>query len=59
MNALPARRIAHRVGRRSLTHLAKRRRPRLDLGMLEQRPERSRPLTVLHAVEALNGLTRA
>ena len=30
MNALPARRVPHRVGRRSLRHLVERRGPRLD-----------------------------
>ena len=42
MSTLPARRIARRVGRRSLRHLVEQRGPQLDLRMPEQRPGRSR-----------------
>ena len=52
MSTLPARRIARRVGRRSLRHLVEQRGPRLDLGTPEQRPERSRPAAV-RALDAL------
>ena len=53
MNAIPAPRIPHRVGRRTLRRLVERRGPRLDLGMPKQSPERSRPLAV-QALDALN-----
>lgn len=52
MSTPPARRIARRVGRRSLTHLVERRRPRRDLRMPQLRPERSRLLAV-RALDAL------
>ena len=38
MSTLPARRFACRVGRRSLRHLVKRRKSRLNLRMSKQRP---------------------